>query len=852
MLILAACDDVDGGLKVYTEPPQVAIESPTDGATLNEGVTVVMKGRVVDDAFESNLTSISPTWSVNGGAVCESAVVDSNGLTSCSYVFSRGTATVTLTATNPDGKSANSVVELTVNKNEAPSATIITPEFGVEYFSNGLTLFEGTAADGEDLPEEMTVSWTSSIDGVLPFSATPSSDGKSTGTHTLSQGEHELVFTVTDSTGRTGSDTTTIQVLEGSRPELELVSPTSGQVVNDGDIVYFEALVSDLEDDEADLIFSWESSIDGVFSTQGASSSGVSDFTYNRLSQGVHTITVYATDLDGLISRDSATLYVNSSPEAPVIHIDPDPAGSGEALSVVVDTESYDPDGDPITYSYNWYLNGVDTGLVSNPLPASATTRGDVWTVYVTPNDGYIDGAAGSDSVRIGNGPPSISSATISPTTAYTNDTLTAVPSTYSDPDGDPEDYKYQWSVNGTAVVGATDSTLAGTYFVRADVVTVEVWPWDGFDLGASVISGSRTIQNSLPTAPGVDVTPNKPEDDAELTCAVTVPSVDDDGDTITYTYAWTVSGVPSAISTETVASSYTSDGETWACIVTPNDGSASGTSGTDSVVVGDYTAPDAPVLNTPDPYRNDASVTISGTTEPFATVTLYISSSFGITTDSASANGAGSFSFSEGLVPGYSYSFYATATDAMGNVSAVSNVVGTEVCDPGDDYEDATTYGESCSNPIIDWSAINDAGSTTIEFDGNILEATDEDWYFVQSSDSVTGSYNYYRFHVEMTSGSSEYAFAVYTDGCGTASLECGSGSSTDPEGNGYTEFEAYAEDVGDGSHSIPSDYRTCSTGSVYNDCDDLSGDYYIHVFRTTTAYSCGGYSLKITNGAW
>jgi hypothetical protein len=79
---------------------------------------------------------------------------------------------------------------------------------------------------------------------------------------------------------------------------------------------------------------------------------------------------------------------------------------------------------------------------------------------------------------------------------------------------------------------------------------------------------------------------------------------------------------------------------------------------------------------------------------------------------------------------------------------------------------------------------------------------------------------------------------------------LECSAGGS-DPEGSGYSEYEDYAEDVGDGSHGIPSETRSCG-GSTQNDCDDLSGDYYIHVFRTTTAYSCQEYTLTITNGTW
>ena len=812
-----------------------------------------MSGRVVDKRYTDSLDQERAVWAVNGAKVCDGAVFDTNGLSSCDYVFTAGDASVSLTATNPDGRTANAVSELTVNVNHAPTAEITSPEFGTEYYSNSLTLFEGVVGDGEDLPEQLTVVWESSLDGILPFSGAPSGDGKISGSTTLSVGEHQLVLTVTDTTGRTGTDTTSFNVVAGSRPDLELLSPVSGDLANYGDVVHFEAHVSDAEDDPADLLFSWTSSIDGEFSTEGASSSGDAGFTYDGLTNGTHTITVTVTDLDGITARDSATLYVNTIPSAPTVLISPDPAGSDDDLAVNITSPSTDGEGDPITYSYLWYQNGVVTAYISNPLPRAATTRGEIWTVEVTPNDGHGDGLVGQDSISIGNGAPSATGVSISPATAYTSDTLSAVVTGWSDPDGDVEGYHYQWFKNGAPIGGATDPTLAGTYFSKGDDVVVEATPWDGTDEGTPLASGTRTIQNSAPTAPGVAVIPERPEQDDGLECTIVTASVDADGDSVSYTYSWTNNGSATGITTSTVSASYTSDGETWECTVTPSDGTTTGTGGVDSVLVNDYTAPDAPILTAIDPYRNEASAVVYGTTEANADVTLYMVTGTGTTTDTTTASAAGSFTFTEALTRGSSYTVYATATDAAGNTSGVSNTLSTEVCDPYDDYEDSSGYGDSCTNPVIDWSTVADDGATTISVTGNILEGSDDDWLLVQTSDSAGPGINYYRFHVEMTHGTGIYGFAVYEGGCASSYLDCAAGTSSDPEGSGYTEYEYYAEDVGDGSHSIPGETRYCYTGhGDYNNCDDLSSDYYIHVFRNSSSYSCAYYELEITNGTW
>jgi formylglycine-generating enzyme required for sulfatase activity len=71
-----------------------------------------------------------------------------------------------------------------------------------------------------------------------------------------------------------------------------------------------------------------------------------------------------------------------------------------DALTCVIDTDSVDPEGDALTYSYAWSSDagGTSTG---ETLPADLTTTGETWTCSVTASDGALSGPAGTASAVI-------------------------------------------------------------------------------------------------------------------------------------------------------------------------------------------------------------------------------------------------------------------------------------------------------------------------------------------------------------------------------------------------------------------------------------------------------------------
>src|SRR5207249_1368227 len=197
---------------------------------------------------------------------------------------------------------------------------------------------------------------------------------------------------------------------------------------------------------------------------------------------------------------------------------------------------------------------------------------------------------------------------------------LTAT-ATKADADGgDTVTLTYVWKVNSIIKkTTAGSSSLTDTFDLsvagngsKGDTIAVEVTPNDG-TVGGTAVSATATVQNSAPTAT-VSLNTTTPKTNDMLTATATKTDADD-GDTVTLTYAWNVSGIikestaRSRSVTDTLHGGlpgYGGKGDTIAVEVTPNDGTVGGTAVSATATV-QNSAPTATVsLNTTTPKTND------------------------------------------------------------------------------------------------------------------------------------------------------------------------------------------------------------------------------------------------------
>ena len=591
--------------------PEITIDSPTAEGVYYSDFPVALQATVND--AEDLPADLRVSWAFDGGdTVVEDVTPDSGGTATNNSDFTAATHSLIATVTDTAGNTRDATVSFVVGPpNTAPTCEITAPGTESSFPFGDLVTFEGTVGDTDVPSDWLSAAFESNVDGLLG-EVTPTTAGELLlAVSSLSAATHTVTLTVTDEVG--GSCTDAILVTVSNPPEAEILTPPPGETYNDNDTLEFTGSVHDSEDADSNLLAEWASDIDGALGVSIPDSSG--SIALNRgLSPGTHLIGLTATDSVGLTATDTVTVYINACPTTPTVSILPAVPSTQDNLNVSIDTPSMDPDDSSWTptYSYEWTRNGVPmpgySGLTT--VPASATAALETWAVAVAPTDGACTSTPGAAAVAVGNSIPAITGASLAPPVGLNSDVFTVTPTGWSDLDGDPPGYQYQWYAAGSAVANATAATWTPNVsdpagYPAGTSIWCAVTPWDGQSTGLPLISTLAAI-NTPPGVVGVAINPTPAYEDTVLTASYGLTN-DVDGQSVSVTWEWSLNGNPiPAVTGTTLDGSAFGKGDSITVTATPHDGLESGAPSSSTAVV---------ILNTA-PSISGVSISPSGGTE--------------------------------------------------------------------------------------------------------------------------------------------------------------------------------------------------------------------------------------------
>jgi cytochrome c len=303
-------------------------------------------------------------------------------------------------------------------------------------------------ADGSDgVDDDHPISWCQKYDGGRSWYT---GMGHTEDSFTEVPYLRHILGGIEEAAGTEGSDICNIA------PTVEATAdPRTGQAPLP---VAFSANGSDAEG--AALTYSWD------FGDGGTSLRQNPDHTYGQ--PGTYTAKVTVKDPKGATGTATVEVVVTNPPGnvAPTVEATGDPTAGKPPLAVQFSATGSDPDGDALTYK--WDFGDGGTSLLQNPSHTYATAG--TYTAKVTVSDGKGGTGTATVQVTVGNRGPSVAlAATPISGRAPLNVSFTA---TGSDPDGDALTYAYDFG-DGKTGTGRTPThkyAKAGVYTAKVTV----------------------------------------------------------------------------------------------------------------------------------------------------------------------------------------------------------------------------------------------------------------------------------------------------------------------------------------------------------------------------------------------
>jgi hypothetical protein len=386
--------------------------------------------------------------------------------------------------------------------------------------------------------------------------------------HLTAKGE-TWYFTVTPCDGDRYGNTVASNAVTilNSPPSIDWYTPESETpTVNEGETLEFKHTSSDPDNDP--LSYTWYLDSTEVAYTQ--------NWTYSPdyYAAGHHNVTLAVSDGEFIVAKQWVVTVTNVN-QAPVI----DSWDPYENSMTIFENESqtfsityHDPDGDSLTVQ--WFVDDILTA--TGDTFTFKATFDDTGTYNITVLVTDLSLASTTHewtlSVEHVNRPPTIATytpASLNPE-VYEGASLEFT-HTSSDPDGDA--LYYSWLLDDVLQATTQNWTYMPGYD-EAGFHNVTLIVSDG--QASARINWNVTVidVNRSPSAPAIEISPSEPKTDDSLFCTITTPSVDADGDPVTYVYQWyRDDALQPELTTDTVPNQLTTKGEKWKCIVTPFDG---------------------------------------------------------------------------------------------------------------------------------------------------------------------------------------------------------------------------------------------------------------------------------------
>jgi PKD repeat protein len=371
-----------------------------------------------------------------------------------------------VTGNHSTGEVRGQILPTTTLPNQAPIATITLPAADATIVAGQSVTFVGTATDPDG--DAVTVLWDFG-DGTSSASLTPPA-------HAFPlAGSYLVTLTATDARGLSNSTpaTRTITVTPSTvnqAPNTTITAPTGNVTITAGQSVTFAGTATDPNGDLVTVVWSFG---------DGSSSTLLAPGAHAYPTAGTYTVTLTATDAQGLVDPTPSTLTVTVqavTANLPPVGVITAPTGNvtiTAGQSVTFTGTASDPNGDAVTVL--WAFGDGTTSTALAPGAHTYATAG-TFTVTFTATDalGLAATAPPTRTITVSavtaNSPPTgVITAPTGNVTIAAGQSVTFA-GTASDPNGNPVTVLWAFGDGATSTAlspGAHVYAAAGTYTAR-------------------------------------------------------------------------------------------------------------------------------------------------------------------------------------------------------------------------------------------------------------------------------------------------------------------------------------------------------------------------------------------------